>query len=184
MARKKATSDEKIDADVSAPDTHTNGVAEKRINLDSGEPIARDDDDAEEDDERYAAEIDGEEAVIDTRIPAQVTRPSHEALMNALTAARHDLERKVTLETAAKAAKKLSQMSVDGIVAQLAVSWEDRAQLELPLTEETPAGPCANCGQRDGAIPLRSGEKWCIPCVQINLEPADEPVREEELAAV
>jgi hypothetical protein len=178
MARKPKNTDLQaaVDNDIAAPDTkpHTNGV--KRLDLDADEA----DDDGDEDDGTYAATVDGDDALIDTRTApeqTEVERPSFQQLMRAISESARQLERDTLALTAAKAKHKLSQMGHDGLVAQLRTTWEESHQLELGLT--IPQRICDNCGLHESVIPLNSGERWCVPCVQSVVEPQGVPVEAE-----
>jgi hypothetical protein len=146
------------------------------------EPPPEDDDADEADDEpeRYAAVVDGREAVIDaTRPPPQprLIGPTHDDLMDALLVAQDVLEKKSLAAKTAKDEQKVVQATVDGIVARLAQSWRDRNQLELPLAGALPVAMCASCGDRPGNFTMRNGALWCTTCVQTAIaEPqADAP---------
>jgi hypothetical protein len=68
--------------------------------------------------------------------------------------------------------------ALDGLVAQLAAAWEERAQQTLPLEFDTLPAFCNSCGEREGTVVLVNGARWCPTCVQTSMaEPTtDTPI--------
>lgn len=167
--------DAELDGDLRAPDVvaaaaHVNGSG-------ATTEVGRmgDDEDDEDAGARYDAVVDGDEAIIDptpAREPMLVPRPTHSELMDALLRARRVLGQKTSALGLAKSEQKMAQLSVDAIVAEMAVAWEERNQLELPLAQTPAAVLCANCAGPGPLVPVGAhDEEWCVPCVKANLIP-------------